>query len=142
MPEALADGHTASNAPDLFRPPKLSGAGPGQYWGGGPPGKPFGCCQLFSPLLRSRAHHPQDRYSHHCSGSFGNVWARLGIVLGAQAIAKQAQTPEQNVEQKCRMQNAEWGAECRVECRMQWSAEENAEQDCIVFYCIVLYVQQ
>ena len=25
----FADGHTASNAPDLFRPPKLSGAGPG-----------------------------------------------------------------------------------------------------------------
>ena len=25
----LADGHTASNAPDLFRPPKLSNAGPG-----------------------------------------------------------------------------------------------------------------
>ena len=25
----LADGHTASNTPDLFRPPKLSGAGPG-----------------------------------------------------------------------------------------------------------------
>ena len=25
----VADGHTASNAPDLFRPPKLSGAGPG-----------------------------------------------------------------------------------------------------------------
>ena len=24
--------------------PALSGAGPGQYWGGGPPGKPFGCC--------------------------------------------------------------------------------------------------
>ena len=30
----FADGHTASNAPDLFRPPKLSGAGPGEYWGG------------------------------------------------------------------------------------------------------------
>ena len=42
-----ADGHTASNAPDLFRPPKLSGAGPGQYWGGGPPGKTLGCCQLL-----------------------------------------------------------------------------------------------
>ena len=27
----LADGHTTSNAPDLFRPPKLSGVGPGQY---------------------------------------------------------------------------------------------------------------
>ncbi len=27
----LADGHTVSNAPDLFRPPKLSGTGPGQY---------------------------------------------------------------------------------------------------------------
>ena len=25
----LADGHTVSNAPDLFRPPKLSGTGPG-----------------------------------------------------------------------------------------------------------------
>ena len=25
----FADGHTASNTPDLFRPPKLSGAGPG-----------------------------------------------------------------------------------------------------------------
>ena len=44
---AVADGHTASNAPDLFRPPKLSGAGPGQYWGGGPPGNTLGCCRLF-----------------------------------------------------------------------------------------------
>ena len=44
----IADGHTASNAPDLFRPPKLSGAGPGQYWGGGPPGKTLGCCQLLA----------------------------------------------------------------------------------------------
>ena len=51
---AVADGHTASNAPDLFRPPKLSGAGPGQYWGGGPPGKTSGCCQLFvKPLSLS-----------------------------------------------------------------------------------------
>ena len=25
----FADGHTVSNAPDLFRPPKLSGTGPG-----------------------------------------------------------------------------------------------------------------
>ncbi len=28
-PNTVAGGHTASNAPDLFRPPKLSGAGPG-----------------------------------------------------------------------------------------------------------------
>ena len=27
----VADGHTAPNAADLFRPPKLSNAGPGQY---------------------------------------------------------------------------------------------------------------
>ena len=47
MLAVIADGHTASNTPDLFRPPKLSGAGPGQYWGGGPPGKTSGCCQLF-----------------------------------------------------------------------------------------------
>ena len=43
----IAGGHTASNAPDPFRPPKLSGAGPGWYWGGGPPGKTPGCCQLL-----------------------------------------------------------------------------------------------
>jgi hypothetical protein len=43
----IASGHTATNAPDLFRTPKLTVAGPGQYWGGGPPGKPFGCCWLF-----------------------------------------------------------------------------------------------
>ena len=29
MTKAFADGHTVSNAPDLFRPPKLSGTGPG-----------------------------------------------------------------------------------------------------------------
>ena len=27
----FADGHTVSNAPDLFRPPKLSSTGIGQY---------------------------------------------------------------------------------------------------------------
>ena len=37
------NGHTASNTPDPIRTRKLSGARPGQYWGGGPPGKPFGC---------------------------------------------------------------------------------------------------
>ena len=29
FPRFVAGGHTASNAPDLFRTPKLSGAGPG-----------------------------------------------------------------------------------------------------------------
>ena len=42
--EVFASGHTATNTPDLFRTPKLTVAGPGQYWGGGPPGKPLGCC--------------------------------------------------------------------------------------------------
>ena len=27
----VASGHTASNTPDLFRTPQLTGAGPGQY---------------------------------------------------------------------------------------------------------------
>ena len=40
----IAGGHTATNTPDLFRTPELTVAGPGQYWGGGPPGEPFGCC--------------------------------------------------------------------------------------------------
>ena len=43
----VASGHTASNTPDPIRTRKLSCARPGQYWGGGPPGKPFGCCWLF-----------------------------------------------------------------------------------------------
>ena len=47
----FADGHTAQNAPDLFGPPSLSGAGSGQYWGGGTPGKPFWCCRLLSTAL-------------------------------------------------------------------------------------------
>ena len=48
----FASGHTATNTPDLFRTPKLTVAGPGQYWGGGPPGKSFGCCQLFTFLFK------------------------------------------------------------------------------------------
>ena len=43
----FASGHTALNTPDPIRTRKLSSARPGQYWGGGPPGKPLGCCWLF-----------------------------------------------------------------------------------------------
>ena len=43
----VASGHTAPNTPDLFRTPKLTVAGPGQYWTGGPSGNTLGCCQLF-----------------------------------------------------------------------------------------------
>ena len=42
-----AGGHTAPNTPDLFRTPKLTVAGPGQYWTGGPSGNTLGCRQLF-----------------------------------------------------------------------------------------------
>ena len=51
---SFADGHAVSNAPALFRPPKLSGTGPGQYWGGGPPGKTSGCCQLLLFAARQK----------------------------------------------------------------------------------------
>ena len=44
---SFANGHTSSNAPDPIRTRKLSGERPGQYWGGGPPGKPLACCWLF-----------------------------------------------------------------------------------------------
>ena len=47
-PYDFANGHTSSNIPDPIRTRKSSGERPGQYWGGGPPGKPLGCCQLFS----------------------------------------------------------------------------------------------
>ena len=48
--EHFANGHTSSNTPDPIRTRKLSGERPGQYWGGGPPGKPLGCCWLFDFL--------------------------------------------------------------------------------------------
>ena len=44
----FANGHTSSNTPDPIRTRKLSRERPGQYWGGGPPGKPLGCCWLFA----------------------------------------------------------------------------------------------
>ena len=47
----FASGHTVSNIPDPIRTRKLIGRRPGQYWGGGPPGKPFGCRWLFRFLL-------------------------------------------------------------------------------------------
>ena len=45
----VVSGHTALKAPDPIRTRKLSSARPGQYWGGGPPGKSLGCCWLFAP---------------------------------------------------------------------------------------------
>ena len=47
----LADGHTVSNAPDLFRPLKLSGTGPGECWGGGPPGSQIIICQVITTYV-------------------------------------------------------------------------------------------
>ena len=47
----VASGHTATNTPDLFRTPKLTVAGPGQYWGGDRLGSPLGAAGFlnFSP---------------------------------------------------------------------------------------------
>ena len=44
----VANGHTVMNTPDPIRTRQLSITRPGQYWGGGPPGKPFGCRWLFN----------------------------------------------------------------------------------------------
>ena len=56
---SFADGHAVSNGPALFRPPKSSGTGPGQYWCGGPPGKTSGCCQLLPfPAQAKLMQHP------------------------------------------------------------------------------------
>ena len=86
---AFACGHTASNAPDPIRTRKLIGARPGQYWGGGPPGKPFGCRKPFcvyltlekqkanSTLRASRAvpHPSTDRAFRRLTSEFG--WDRV-----------------------------------------------------------------
>ena len=50
----VASGHTSSKTPGLIRTRKLSGERPGQYWGGGPPGKPFGCCWLLCAATHHR----------------------------------------------------------------------------------------
>ena len=66
----LADGHTVSNAPDLFRPPKLSGTGPGKYWVGDRPGSPQGAVSfaqvfaLFAEILERRTE-KLERYTRH-----------------------------------------------------------------------------
>ena len=52
-PMFFVSGHTASKTPDPIRTRKLSCARPGQYWGGGPPGKPLGCCWLFFAICLS-----------------------------------------------------------------------------------------
>ena len=79
----IASGHTTTNTPNLFRTSKLTVVGPCQYWGGGPPGKPFGCCQLFcinaceirTPkkywILRLKV--PPNLTMHRCP-SILNIW--------------------------------------------------------------------
>ena len=39
----VASGHTVANTPDLFRTPKLTATGPGEYWTGGLSGNTLGC---------------------------------------------------------------------------------------------------
>jgi hypothetical protein len=34
--------------------PETCGTGPGQHWGGGPPGKPSGCCRFFARRHRAQ----------------------------------------------------------------------------------------
>ena len=53
---AFASGHTRLNTPDPIRTRKLSNRRPGQYWGGGPPGKSLGCCWLFAFALLTHTH--------------------------------------------------------------------------------------
>ncbi len=45
-PDVDVYDHTRQRAPEPFSTRKLSCRGSGQYWGGGPPGKPA-CCTLF-----------------------------------------------------------------------------------------------
>ena len=57
-PYVVASGHTLWRTPDPIRTRKISHRRPGQYWGGGPPGKPLGAAGflylsavLLPPLL-------------------------------------------------------------------------------------------
>ena len=64
----FADSRTAVHALDLFRPPKLSGDGPDQCWGGGPPGKPLGCCQLLIFFACSKGNYSRSSCQRHRVG--------------------------------------------------------------------------
>ena len=79
----FASGHTSSITPGLIRTRKLSGERPGQYWGGGPPGKPFGCCWLFCGVLPHRKQFPtcSSNASENCDHlqyCFQLTWLALG----------------------------------------------------------------
>ena len=75
-PHTFASGHTASNTPDPIRTRKLSCARPGQYWGGGPPGKPLGCCWLFRGAVCAAGGGPSgSRLRAGCQPGPG--WARI-----------------------------------------------------------------
>ena len=50
----FASGHTLWNTPDPIRTRKISHRRPGQYWGGGPPGKPLGAAGFFWPFFGDR----------------------------------------------------------------------------------------
>ena len=77
-----------SNTPDIFRPPKLSGTGPG---GGGLPGKTSGCCQFFQ-LCSVFANNVSGLRLRRVSGfahvgfaghhSHGNFWAEVEEGIG------------------------------------------------------------
>ena len=84
----FASGHTALNTPDPIRTRKLSSARPGQYWGGGPPGKSLGCCWLFSWGFSLRAapraspatwtQHPLNRAEPQTQGPAPTLITRRG----------------------------------------------------------------
>ena len=72
----------------LFRTMKLTVAGVGQYWGGGPPGKPFGCCWLFClarmGLAKSHSHALDARSLATCASLLGAVhWAPARVLTVA-----------------------------------------------------------
>ena len=70
-----ASAHGAAGTFFLFRTMKLTVAGVGQYWGGGPPGKPFGCCWLFClarmGLAKSHSHALDARSLATCASLLG-----------------------------------------------------------------------
>ena len=82
-PMAFANGHTSSNTPDPIRTRKLSGERPGQYWGGGPPGKPLVVLLAFlnlrcSVCCFSQTSSPVSFWDHKFGLSFWEIkWSHF-----------------------------------------------------------------
>ena len=81
----IAGGHTASNAPDLFRPPKLSSAGPGLELGCGAAREDL---RVLTFVTAASVRQPSGRRFHHRRLRFGAIGRPWELWIGRSVEAQ------------------------------------------------------